>query len=383
MRRWWERLALVVLFAVVLEATCRVEDFIRYGTPVWSRVRAKEDLIVLDDKGKHGRPHAQFGKWALNNLGMRGPDVSIAKPAGDVRVVVVGASETFGLYESPGHDYPRLLEDSLRALVARTPCARERPSDVEVLNAAIFGMSLPTVAQDLRLRVAPLHPDVVVAYPTPMYYLAPTTPDRTRPDSSGARDRLSPLSPLYPRTLDRLHDALKQVVPEWLVGWMHAREEARLQRHEPRGWLFTTVPPDRLAAYETDLRRLVGTVHAVHATPVLLTHVNASMDNRLDAAWMEFWVHQYPRATGAALIAFDSTADEVTVRVARDSGAALVDLASLARRGLFTPYSEYYADYAHFTDSGAERVAAAITPVVARTAHLVDDCAPSTVRAMQ
>jgi hypothetical protein len=103
--------------------------------------------------------------------------------------------------------------------------------------------------------------------------------------------------------------------------------------------------------------------------------VNAFMDNRPDDGWMEFWVHQYPRATGAALIAFDSTADEVTVRVARDSGAALVDLASLARRGLFTPYSESYADYAHFTDVGAERVAAAIAPVVARAAHLNDGCA--------
>jgi len=374
--RWWGKVALVLQFAVVLEVTCRFEDWIRYGTPVWSRVRAKEDLIVLDDKGKHGRPNAQYRQWALNNLGMRGPDIAVTKPAGDVRIAVVGASETFGLYESPGHDYPRLLEDSLRALVART-CAGAGTSRVDVINSAIFGMSLPTVAQDLRLRVAPLDPDVVVAYPTPMYYLAPIVPGRTRPDSSGSPARLSPWAPLYPRSLDRLHDALKQVAPEWFLGWLHAREVAERARREPPGWRFTTVPPDRLAAYEADLRGLVGTIRALHATPVLVTHVNAFIDNRPDAAWMAQWEEQYPRATGAALIAFDSTADDVTRRVARDSGVALVDLAGLARRGLFTPYSESYADYAHFTDVGAERVAAAIAPVVARTAHLGAGCAPA------
>src|SRR5580704_16764560 len=104
---------------------------------------------------------------------MRGPDIPLAKPPGTLRVVTAGASETFGLYESPDREFPRQLEDTLRARLCGDP--------VEVLNAAIFGMSLPTLEQDLRLRVRPLDPDVVVLYPTPVQYLNDAMPMSATP----------------------------------------------------------------------------------------------------------------------------------------------------------------------------------------------------------
>jgi hypothetical protein len=253
--RWLARLALLVEFALVLECTCRIDDWIRYRMPLWTPVKAKEDLIVIDAEGEHGRPHAQFQSWALNNIGMRGPDVPIPKPPGVIRIVTAGASETFGLYESAGHSYPRLLEDSLRALVRREACPADPPPTIEVLNEAIFGMSLPTMAQDLRLRVAPLKPDIVVVYPTPMYYLAAAMPVRARPDSTGAPTRLPPLGVLYPRAIHRMHDALKSITPRWLAAWARARQDAYDERRLPPNWHFTTIPLDRLAAYDADLRR--------------------------------------------------------------------------------------------------------------------------------
>jgi lysophospholipase L1-like esterase len=368
--RWLLRLALLVEFALVLECTCRVDDWIRYRMPLWTPVKAKEDLIVIDAEGEHGRPHAQFQSWALNNVGMRGPDVEIPKPPGVIRIVTAGASETFGLYESAGHSYPRLLEDSLRALVRREACPTDPPPTIEVLNEAIFGMSLPTMAQDLRLRVAQLQPDLVVVYPTPMYYLAAAMPVRARPDSTGAPTRLPPIGVLYPRAIHRMHDALKSITPRWLAAWVRARQDAYDERHLPPNWHFTTIPPDRLAAYESDLRRVVETVRAIGAVPLLVTHANAFMDGSTDDVWMSQWTHQYPRATAATLLAFDSAAGPITIQIARASSVALVDLAAQARRGLFLPDAQSFADYAHFSDIGAARVAGALAPVVATTAHL-------------
>ena len=373
--------ALVVLFAVVLEATCRLEDYIRYGTPAWSRVRAKEDLLVLDSLGKHGRPNAQFGKWALNNVGMRGPDVAVTKPAGDVRIVVVGASETFGLYESPGHDYPRLLEDSC----ARAWPERRAPASGQAtLRCSTRRSSGCRCPRWPRTFVCAWRRFIRTSWSR--IRRPCTTSRRPRrigrvPTARGARSAVAVIAAL-PRALDRMHDAIKQVVPDWLVGGCTPRGRAA-QRHEPPGWRFTTVPADRLTAYETDLRRLVGTVHAVGATPVLVTHVNASMDNRPG--------RRLDRTVGASVPAGDGRrADRVRLDGRRGDGARGARFGGgVGRSGQSGAAGAIHAVhgvlcrlcplYGH----RAERFAAAITPAVARAAHLDDGCAPPSVGAMK
>jgi hypothetical protein len=113
-----EILGLALLFALSLEAACRIEDWVEFRTPIFARERSQADLLIRDPLGMHGRPWGRFQKWSLNSFGMRGPDVAAKKPPRVIRLVAVGASETFGLYESPGHEYPRQLEDTLNAQLA-------------------------------------------------------------------------------------------------------------------------------------------------------------------------------------------------------------------------------------------------------------------------
>jgi lysophospholipase L1-like esterase len=339
---------LVVVFALALEIATRVDDAIRFGTPIFSRIESESDLLVRDAAGEHGRPHARYGKWVINNVGMRGPDVDSIKPPGILRIVTAGASETFGLYESPGREFPRQLEDTLRARLGPR---------VEVLNAAIFGMTLPTLEQDLRLRVRPLHPDVVVLYPTPVQYLNEELPRPAEPDS-GASGELPFRDALYPRAMERLRNQAKALLPGWLATSLRRDDIAREAREHPAGWRFTGVPADRLAAYEGDLRRTIGTIRALGAVPVLAIHVNAfDQGGRLDEPMLVSWENQYHRATGDVLIAFDAAAARATVRAARDSSVTFVDLRRIHG-------SRMFADYAHFTDAGAAAVAGAIAPAV-------------------
>jgi lysophospholipase L1-like esterase len=341
-------LALAVVFALAMEIACRLDDAVRFGTPVLSRVESESDLLVRDAAGEHGRPHARYGKWVINNVGMRGPDVDSVKPPGTLRVVTAGASETFGLYESPDHEFPRQLEDTLRA---------RRGPHVEVLNAAIFGMSLPTLEQDLRLRVHALRPDVVVLYPTPVQYLNEEVPIPAEPDS-GNSGRLPFRDALYPRAIERLRKQAKALLPEWLATSLRRDDIARDARGHPAGWRFTGVPADRLSAYDADLRRTIGTIHAIGAAPVLAIHANAfDGGGALDEPLLVSWENQYHRATGDALIAFDAAAARATIQAARDSNVIFVDL----RRVHATPI---FADYAHFTDTGAAVVAGALAPAV-------------------
>ena len=96
------------------------------GCPSPSPYGSEVDLVMHDSLGMHGRPGAQYLKWTLNALGTRGPEVSPRPGPGVLRVVATGASETFGQSEGPGREYPRQLEDSLRARLADGPAAPYR-----------------------------------------------------------------------------------------------------------------------------------------------------------------------------------------------------------------------------------------------------------------
>ncbi|TFG62861.1 MAG: hypothetical protein E4H28_07155, partial [Gemmatimonadales bacterium] len=215
-------LPLTIVILLSMEVAARAEDWIRYGTDWLSPYREQSEMIVRDADGVHGRRNARFQKWVMNNLGFRGPDVDSIPPPGTLRVVAAGASETFGLYEPEGKEYPRQLEDSLTASLRALGCTEV--NRVEVLNAAMAGMTLPTVTQDVRLRLPRFAPSLVVYYPTPPQYLGDSPPAAARPDSNPA----GPSTPdwtrrLHPRILDRMREQSKGLLPNRVQEYLRAR----------------------------------------------------------------------------------------------------------------------------------------------------------------
>jgi hypothetical protein len=359
-RRTFEVIGLALLFLVGLEAASRIDDWFRFRTPLFARERSESDLLIRDALGMHGRPNGRFEKWSLNSLGMRGPEVPRNKPPGVLRVVTSGASETFGLYESPGKEYPRQLEDSLNARLQREGgvCGLER---AEVLNAAMPGMSLPTTEQDIRLRVAKIQPDFVVLYATPPSYLEDDLPRAAAPAPS-VREAppLPPTYALFPRAWDRVRTQVKSLLPMPVQDWLRQRQIQKVRRQHDKGWRFTTAPEDRLAAFDNDVRRTVGTIDSIGAVSVLMTHANRFVGLPLsDSPMLTAWEKFYPRATGRTIVAFDSLADLRTAAVAADSGTVFVDLARVLAHD-----PDAFADFSHFTDRGAALIAKAASDAI-------------------
>lgn len=358
-------LAHLLLFLFVLELTTRLDDRIRFGTPLMSRVLSSEDLREYRDGVVQGRPNARFQKWALNELGLRGPSTTRERRAGVVRIVTVGASETFGMAEAEGREYPRQLEDSLNAQVGGGGSPR-----FEVLNASLPGMSIPSILLDLRSRIRGLAPDIVVVYPSPSFYVdnnPPHVPANVFPAGPLERERA-----FRPRVAARVDEAAKSLLPAVAMDWLRERDIRRSIERYPPEWRFTSIPASRLELYAEHLRELIGTIRSIGAEPVLMTHGNIFMGGTRNDALARSWERFYPRATASTLIAFDSAARTVTLQVARDSGAVAVDVAgALARSG-----PEVYSDFAHFTELGAGRVAACLRDsmrvVVARAAQQRD-----------
>ncbi len=365
----------LLVILVVMELTCRVEDWVMYRTPLMSRASSLADLVVRDSDGMHGRPNVAFQRWTMNSLGMRGPDASVAVPPNTIRVITAGASETFGQRESANREYPRQLEDSLRAEALRGNCGTPAPQ-FEVLNAAFAGMSMPTIEQDIRTRLSRLHPDVVVIYPSPVQYVDDDPPVAAPRDTSHNLAS-TPNGWMRPRVYARLRDQFKLLLPQRIQTMIRAGGLAAEVRSHPDSWRFQHVPRERLVQYEADLRTLIGSVRGIGAVPVIATHANIFMgqpvpDKDLLVTWQKF----YPRATGPVLIAFDSLARDVTLRVGLDSGVVTVD----AARQLATAPRDAFVDFVHFSDDGAARLATLLTGGVVEASRAAGKCAATASR---
>lgn len=147
--RW---IVFTACFVVTIEAASRVDQWMAYGAPILGVYTYDSALFVLDEFGIRGKPNGRYEKWSLNSMGFRGDEITLERTAGQDRVICIGASETFGLYEAAGNEWPRRLEQVLRQEGAPT----------EVINAAIAGMSLPQRTRHLTSRLLRLRSDVVV-----------------------------------------------------------------------------------------------------------------------------------------------------------------------------------------------------------------------------
>jgi lysophospholipase L1-like esterase len=147
-------------------------------------------------------------QMSINSLGLRGPDVSRRKPAGVKRIAIVGESSAFGYFVTDGAEAARLLEKTLR----------ERGENVDVLNGGVPGYNLFQSIAHFREVLAPLEPDIVIAYLgwNDLPYVVSDDPAaerfRRRPMVS-ARERLLSHSTLYGFLVYRLWGGQVRMVP--------------------------------------------------------------------------------------------------------------------------------------------------------------------------
>jgi hypothetical protein len=338
---------LLIVIGMSAELTARVEDFIRRGVPLLSTPDRTHDLVLHDALGIRGRPNGRYGRWQLNSAGFRGPEIA-RRPLPDChRIIVLGASESFGLYESDGHEYAAQLADRLRG-----------PACYEVINASLFGLTLPAITRIWESWVREFGSQTVIVYPTPAFYLndrPPAAPGAPPPSDAGPPW-------WWPRLLGRAVELFEY--PAIIQRRRVAREAAALEAEHDPGWFYETVPADRVALFERDLDALVSAIAAAGASPLLVTHATGfhrpPSASQLDALMAWQLLMRKPR--GHVLLDFEDAARQATVRVATRHGVGVVDAA-----GLMNGHEDWFAnDRLHFNDEGAAALAAALA------SHVVD-----------
>ena len=323
-----------IVFVIVLEACARVDDVVSYGAPFWG---AYNDDILLqrDNIGKWGKPGARYAKWQLNSLGYRGPELR----TGSIRIITMGASETFGLYEAPGEEYPRQLERDLNSWAGRDL--------FQVVNTAFAGETLPTSILRVPQIVEQIHPSYALIYPDLSSYLwMSIKPFASNVPGQGAS---GPGPKFESRLSGRVENLLKQTLPSAIQDelWKVSMRREIASRHYV---ILDRLPEDRFEHFRQDLQALIAALREHQVQPVLVTH--ATIFSRPlsegDHISLTHWRKIYPMLKEEGFLDMERRMNDIIRQTAADEHLPLIDADQEMPHG-----PKYFADFVHFTTYGA------------------------------
>jgi lysophospholipase L1-like esterase len=372
----------VVVFLATLEALTRLDDHLQYGAPFWG-VYDFSLITMRDQYGIIGRPNGRYTRWKVNNWGFRGP----APRSDTIRIVTLGASETFGIAEDDNREYPRQLEERLnQALGTRS---------VEVINLGMPGSQLYQTVHRLPQIMDQYHPDFVTLYSNPLVYLYLIRPTQIAaavvgpPPTLWLRLRGKMVREIHPwvpsrwlalsqniwrkirypdlrqfRIEGRIEELTARSVPAPVLIWWRRREIDALVR-DNRLRPVSRIPDETVGMFRSDLVTLVE-FFQTRGVPVLLaTHAQRFGDRVSpgEEGWLVYWRSFYPELQEDGFLDLERRMNQAVRDVAREHGAVLVDAAPQV-----PPGPRYFVDFVHFTNEGADRMAALfaekLTPLI-------------------
>jgi lysophospholipase L1-like esterase len=340
-----------LLFGICLEIAARIDDRLTFEAPLWGPY-SEDILFTSDEEGiRRNVPGGRFEKWTINSLGFRGAELTRDKPRGTRRLVCLGQSETFGLWESEGGEWPSRLA---RLVKAKYP-------QVEVINASVVGMGRNSRQPYIQKYVLPIQPDLVVLY---MNGLA----DGTSPDQPMSSRRATsapktvPNSRILPKLKRLFHSILPRDLDTAAQTWAVDRRVRKLERTKLRG----RAPRDALQLenvrrFENHVRTVVqylrenGVMPILATYPTLVNETNAAQYHLIIGRTREY----YADFSEKGLFDIVSKTNGAVRRVAAELRVPLVDVASTMPKN-----TDFLEDQVHYSDRGAEFVAESVFGVV-------------------
>lgn len=154
---WLMRLVFVVALAFTTIGVIE-SAFILYDlrTHAFSAGRAPDTGFGIRSWTVHHALRPGYGSGAIhiNSFGLRSPEVAVPKPAGTVRILLLGDSFTFGLRVRDEETFGRRLEEALRGKYGTAP--------VEVVSAGVISYCPLLEYLQYRHHLHILEPDLVV-----------------------------------------------------------------------------------------------------------------------------------------------------------------------------------------------------------------------------
>lgn len=330
-------LALTLLLFACVELALQVRSHIRYGQSVFNALTASTRYVEHPETGLLTlRPdhvfHGNQVEIRTNSLGLRSEPIATAKPAGTVRIAVVGASTVMGAYAATNRD---TFSYRLEALLE----AGGKATDFEVINAGIAGYDLDDQRRMIEQVVRRFAVDLIVIYPGFNDFAA-----YCRNDAATAT-----------RAVERAGLPLLRL-PDWLLSVELVRKNTVALRTPPESPAnYVSADGIDLSAYGAKLDRLLGSAKATGARVVIATNARAyrpeqPLDEQLRLSeTARFYTPCFDIAGLHTL--YDRHNREIG-RAAARNGVGLVPLGERIPGG-----RDHFVDASHFSSRG-EQVAA-------------------------
>jgi lysophospholipase L1-like esterase len=299
-------------------------------------------------------------RFTTDNMGFRGRDVIMPKPADEYRIFMVGGSTTECLYL----DDEATITADLEALMN----ARRTDSlKVRVYNAGKGGDKSYDHIAMISHRIVFLQPDMIILFAGINDLLAATAdvdylhyPEKRRTAFS-LSDLVGLLATEFqiPRRLSIIfHSRSDLEIREALPFHSNYKNLAQLRKSYP---LSKTPPHTDLAAFATNLRTIIGICRTNDIQLVLLTQPT-TWNSRLDTAIASWhWMNCSNQVSyrEADLDRAMEQYNDVTRRLATDYNLPLVDLGRVVPKS-----SQFMYDDCHFNLNGARFAAECIAKLL-------------------
>ncbi len=353
----------IIVFLATIELCSRIEDAVRYGAPFLGEY-SSDHLRSTDSEGiVHNVPNASFEKWHNNRFGFRGLDFDFKDRPGALKVACMGTSESYGLYESPGKEWPSQLGTMLDE------------KKFLVFNASIPGLDLSKYRSYLDKYVLPYSPDVVVLLVNPLRYA--TILERRGGKAEENSVSIRPIKPEQntsllaevgpPHAIRKFKQILRNSIAETAPSFFKTYQERSMMREVVSAETLrlkgrppkTKVPAEYIEKFKNDLSSLVEylqrkNIKVVLCTyPVLMSRNNLNeykeifLDNRRFAVEYSF----------SGMIDVIERTNAMVTQVASEKETFYVDSFKFIPRD-----TDHFADNVHYTDNGArlfaEKIAA-------------------------
>ncbi len=274
-----------------------------------------------------------------NQLGYRGGEIQVPKPAGVYRIVALGGSTTYGTTAPTDQTYPAYLQQTLRNDYGY--------ANVEVVNGGVAGYTSWNIFTDLALRVTELQPDLVIFYEGTNDVL----PREVAPDCYSTPSPFLGLDPR--RTITTTPEPLSPFALYRFVaiklGWMQnpatiggesLASPVSCGGQSGSSDLAHNVEVNRPTYFERNERNMVAVAHA-NGFPMMFI------------SWAYY--HNTPEA-----LPFWRTAvaehNAISVQVAQDTDSLYFDYAAVAP----SEDNSNWSDYVHMTPKGELNMAQAV-----------------------
>jgi len=317
-------------------------------------------LVEKDSHGIfHNAPNAKYKKWEINSLGFRGEEIDLEKREGQIRIVCLGGSETFGYYENKGKEWPSKLGEMLRDKFPR----------VEVINGSVVGQHLKKRKDYVEKYVLPLRPDIMIIFHQRFFDYMRVSNRRGGDKHSVNNGKVKkvkypvtgkPSIETPPRVPPECEDTKKRGLLERFLTHIRTRRLQRKVREKERKYLINKepldeAPEDFILEYVRELRSFTQYLIEKNITPVLSTYptlvtpFNKDIYKDLLLAYRRIFCIEL--SENGILDAL-SKLSHANRKIAEEQNLVFVENEHLIPKTL-----EYFSDNCHFTDKGAEIIA--------------------------